>query len=104
MPPRTIDGPPRVWSSTAEAARWLGLTERELLAEAAAYPHLLPHSTFAGGPKGRHKYHWLDLVGYAWYRQKSAGGLGISAPPEAPADDGRGPQTTGDPPPARRPK
>ena len=80
MASRPVDSPPGVYSSSAAAARWLGLTEKVFRVEAAARPDLLPHVMF-----GRNrKYHWLDLVCYAWYRQKMANREEIPTSPDVP--------------------
>lgn len=68
MAQRVVDGPPGVWSGTREAARWLGLSVAEFRREARGHPGLLVPRKFGKS----FKYHWLDLVGYSWYRSRQS--------------------------------
>src|SRR5262245_17503018 len=85
MATRSVDAPEGHYSSTAEAAKFLGLTVAEFRGEARDYAHLLPVTKFGT----RDKYYWFDLVGYSWYRQKMTNPQEISASPAVPGDTGR---------------
>ena len=87
MASRPVDSPPRIFSSTEQAAKWLGISAKLFRAEAAALPHLLPVVYF-----GRvQKYYWQDLVGYSWYRQKMGNREEISTSPAVPGRAGPSP-------------
>lgn len=65
---RHIDGPPKEWSSAAEAAEWLGLERKHFQVLAGREDWLRP-SYFGRLPK----YHWQDLVAFSRVYQGRAG-------------------------------
>jgi hypothetical protein len=63
---RAIDAPPRVYSTSRQAARWVGIPLSTFRQEAERHPELLPATRF-----GRTvRYHWMDLVTYAHVRAR----------------------------------
>jgi hypothetical protein len=66
VPVRNVDGPPKVWSSVREAAKWLGVSYGFLLREIRDRPELLPTTKLGGGDK----IFWLDLVCYNQIRPR----------------------------------
>lgn len=63
---RTVDGPPRIWSTIPQAAEWLGLGVGLLRAEIAAHPELLPTTRMGRADM----IFWLDLVCYSHVRPR----------------------------------
>jgi hypothetical protein len=78
---RTVDAPPRVWSTTAQAAEWLGLTEPQFEAVAGAEAGWMEPAYTGRGNKGK-RWYWMDLVCLSWlYRARG----GRTARPRRPA-------------------
>jgi len=62
---RSVDSPSGIWSNRKEAAAWLGVTTDEFRRACKEFPQLLPATRWGRADK----WHWMDLVVFAYLRQ-----------------------------------
>ena len=82
---RTVDAPPRVWSTTRQAAMWLGWTPTRFEAVALLERDWLSPTYAAAGGQGKGWY-WFDLVCLAWLYRMRGGRPHSASEPEKSAE------------------